>query len=233
MRQARKRQRYSDEDYGPAVSNPGKSRRKVVDLRRASRLRQTRIAAGFTRAVDASRAFGWKATTYHSHENGQRGISRDRILIYASAFHVRPDWLAFGNGMAGAAVERRIPIAGYMTSQAKIITTIQEDRETGRITETATPPGVPGDWVAYRVEGDGNYPAYQDGDVLFVQRRPGPPADHINRECLVTMPDGDYFVRRILRGTRVGLFVLIGFNNPPMIDVEITAAAPIEWIKRG
>jgi phage repressor protein C with HTH and peptisase S24 domain len=222
---------YRDEGYPRGVSNPA-FRGKVVDLGRAERLRKARIEARFTRAVDAARAFGWVESSYGSHENGTRGISRDRILVYANAFHVRPDWLAFGHGMTEDAVEKRIAIEGYMTSYAKIVSTIQEDKPTG-ITPAEAPPGLSGDWVAYRVEGDSNYPAYQDQDVLYVPRRPGRPADYLNRECLVTMPDGERFVRRILRGTRAGLFVLIGFNNPPMIDIEIVAAAPIEWIKRG
>jgi hypothetical protein len=120
-----------------------------------------------------------------------------------------------------------------MTSQARIVGTIQEDNKPTAITPTEIPPGVAGDWVPYRVDGDGNYPAYRDGDVLFVQRRQGAPANYLNRECLVTLPSGERFVRTILRGTRAGLFVLMGFNNPPMIDVEVSAAAPIEWIKRG
>jgi hypothetical protein len=133
--------------------------------------------------------------------------------------------------MAGDAVERRIAIEGYMTSQAKIVLTTQEDKPTAIIPAEAPPGG--GDWIAYRVDGDGNYPAFRDGDTLFVQRRHGAPSSYLNRECLVTMPDGSRFVRTILRGTRAGLFVLVGFNNPPMIDVEISAAAPVEWIKRG
>jgi hypothetical protein len=231
MKQARKHQRYSGDDYPQSVSNPGK-RRQVVDLGRAARLREARIAAGFIKAVDASRAFGWGESTYASHENGSRGISPARILLYANSFHVRPDWLAFGRGMAGDADRRLIPIEGYMTSQAKIVDTSQEDKP-AIIAQAEPPPGVSGDWMAYRVDGDGNYPAFRDGDIILVPRRAGRPADYLNRECLITMSDGNRFVRTILRGTRTGLFVLIGFNNPPMIDVEVVTAAPIEWIKRG
>jgi hypothetical protein len=233
MTQASKRPTYSADGYSPGASNnPGKNR-LVVDLRRAGRLREARMAAGYAQAIDAVRAFGWSATTYWSHENGARGISRDRILVYANSFRVRPDWLAFGHGIAGNAVERRIPIEGYMTSHAKIVDMIQEDRPAGIITHTEPPPGVSGDWVAYRVDDDGNYPAFRAGDGVLVPRRAGRPADYLNRECLVTMRNGERFVRTILRGTRAGLFVLIGFNNPPMMDVEIIDAAPIEWIKRG
>jgi transcriptional regulator with XRE-family HTH domain len=233
MRQARKHQSYRDGGYSPDLANPGKNR-KVVDLRRAARLREARIAAGFTLAVDASRAFGWSASTYWSHENGSRGISRDRIMVYARAFRVRPDWLGFGEGTAGAGdiVERRITIEGYMTSEAKIVATAQEDKPT-IIVPAEIPPGLPGDWVGYRVDGDGNYPAFRDGDTILVQRRQGAPVDYLNRECLVTMPTGERLVRTILRGSRAGLFVLVGFNNPPLIDVDVAAAAPIEWIKRG
>jgi hypothetical protein len=231
MRQARKHPPYSADDYPQSVSNPGK-RRQVVDLGRAARLREARVAAGFIKAVDASRAFGWGESTYASHENGSRGISPARILLYANAFHVRPDWLAFGRGMAGDAAMRPIPIEGYMTSQARIVDTIQEDRRT-MVREVEAPPGVPGDWRAYLVEGDGNFPAFRDGDIVLVPRHAGRPSDYLNRECLVTMPNGERFVRTLLRGTRAAVFVLIGFNNPPMIDVEIIAAAPVAWIKRG
>lgn len=54
----------------------------------ADRLKKARIARGYATAADASRAFGWNAVTYASHENGTRGIRADAAERYGRAFGV-------------------------------------------------------------------------------------------------------------------------------------------------
>jgi phage repressor protein C with HTH and peptisase S24 domain len=235
MAQARKRLPYRETNYPVPVSNLDGKQEKVVDLVRAARLRQARIAAGFARAADAILAFGWKESTYWSHENGTRGISRDRLLLYANSFRVRADWLAFGAG-SGEPVARtkQTIIEGYMTALAKIVErTSAEHDVSSKIEETDLPSTIADDLRAFRVIGNANYPAFHDGDVIFVSRAPGSPENFLNRECLVTTVDGEKFIRRILQGSQAGRFVLIGFNTPPLIDIEVSAAAPVEWIHRG
>jgi hypothetical protein len=217
------------------VSNPDGKREKVVDFERAARLRQARLAAGFARAADAIIAFGWKESTYWSHENGTRGISRDRLLLYANSFRVRPDWLAFGVGTGEATARaKQAIIEGYMTALATIVQRISAEQDVSSTIEAADlPVTIADDLRAFRVIGNANYPAFHDNDVIFVSRTPGSPESFLNRECLVTMTNGENLIRRILQGSQTGRFVLIGFNTPPLIDVEISAAAPVEWIKRG
>lgn len=64
----------------------------------ADRLKAARSAAGYATATDAAMAHGWPAPTYLSHENGSRGVTRDRVATYAKAYRVAPEWLLFGKG---------------------------------------------------------------------------------------------------------------------------------------
>lgn len=64
-------------------------------MERFERLQKARKAAGFETATEAARKFGWNENNYRSHENGQRGISREGQK-YADAFDVRIEWLMYG-----------------------------------------------------------------------------------------------------------------------------------------
>ena len=60
------------------------------------RLKKARIEAGYKRAVEAIRAFGFTKTTYQAHEAGQRGLTAGTAGRYAKAFKVSPEWLLYG-----------------------------------------------------------------------------------------------------------------------------------------
>lgn len=62
----------------------------------ASRLRESRISAGFKSATAAAEHFGWKTPTYISHENGARGFRPVDAEKYARAFDVDAGWLVTG-----------------------------------------------------------------------------------------------------------------------------------------
>jgi phage repressor protein C with HTH and peptisase S24 domain len=203
----------------------------MVDAARAERLRQARRAAGYDRPVDALRAFGWNRSTYFCHENATRGISRDKIMVYADAFRVERDWLAFGRGPIRRRGSRTIPIEGYVGRDA----TIEErDRQADQtVDETELPEGIsPEYFVAYRVRGDTNFPVWRDRDVLLVPRDHGPPEDYLGKVCVITPRNpGRRLIRTLMAGSRAGVFTLFSHAVPPMIDVEILEAAPIAWTK--
>ena len=62
------------------------------------RLKQARIAAGFTKAIDAIRAYDWNKNTYSSNENGNRAFGRQAAEKYAIAFGISLEWLLTGRG---------------------------------------------------------------------------------------------------------------------------------------
>ncbi len=75
---------------------------------------------GFEHTTDATRAYGWVGSTYISHENGNRGISRQAAERYARAYGVSvgwlltgenpPDWLEGDTERPGPRPEREIPL---------------------------------------------------------------------------------------------------------------------------
>lgn len=73
------------------------------------RLRKSRIEAGYASGTETAKAFGWNVVTYRSHENGTRGIPRDKIESYARAFNVSIEWLLTGKGKKDG-VGRVIPL---------------------------------------------------------------------------------------------------------------------------
>lgn len=77
------------------------------------RLRAARLRAGYGKAVDAARAFGWEPPTYHAHENGTRGLTARAAEKYARAYRVQPSWLLFGGPHDG---EERVPVSGQTPS---------------------------------------------------------------------------------------------------------------------
>lgn len=77
----------------------------------ATRLRKARRDAKFKDALAAANHFGWKYTTYRSHESlGKGGRSfRDVAEIYANAFGTTAAWLLFGEEEAASEDGIRVP----------------------------------------------------------------------------------------------------------------------------
>jgi transcriptional regulator with XRE-family HTH domain len=64
----------------------------------AERLRRARIDAGFERASDATRRFGWSYSRYMNYENGERAVPPKQAILFASAYGVTVDYIYFGKG---------------------------------------------------------------------------------------------------------------------------------------
>ncbi len=64
----------------------------------AGRLKWARENAGHASAAAAAQHFGWPASTYAAHENGQNGLRPKVAMEYAQAFGVDFAWLLTGDG---------------------------------------------------------------------------------------------------------------------------------------
>ncbi len=62
----------------------------------ADRLRRARISAGFERATDAVRRFGWSYSRYMNYENGERAVPPKQAILFAAAYGVTVDYIYFG-----------------------------------------------------------------------------------------------------------------------------------------
>lgn len=86
----------------------------------ADRLRKARIAAGYSSASDAARAFNWGESGYRHHENGTRPFGVDDAKRYARAFRVNPGWLLalekVQQAPAEASRERIVEVTGSVAA---------------------------------------------------------------------------------------------------------------------
>lgn len=127
---------------------------------------------------------------------------------------------------------RRIKIEGLVIDLGKIREGSLEDLQF--LGEIELPEGIdPEQYAAYRVRGASVYPVWREDDVILVARRHPPPVDLVGKLCVITLPDSTRLIRILMSGTRAGLFLLLSHAVPPMIDVDIIDAAPIEWTKHA
>jgi hypothetical protein len=198
----------------------------AVSGEQAKRLREARIGAGLEDATAAARRFGWVIPTYLAHENASRGFGLARAQLYAAAFKVNWQWLLTGEGSSSSNL--RIPVSGYVGAGCVVIP-VDEGIGPGGIEEVELPPEVYGDYAAFKVRGDSNYPAYRDNEIIFVRKEGGPPQEYLNRECVLDTADGRRLLKTLTPGSKKGHFTLISFNAPPIVDVRVTWASPVEW----
>lgn len=186
------------------------------------RLKKARIAAGYTEATAAARAFGWNENTYRSNENGARPFGREATIRYSRAFKVNLEWLATGRGqMKGP--RRGLQVIGYVGAGAAVFPI-----DSGAIDEIEPPFDVPDGAFSMRVRGDSMYPAYRDGGYV-VARPVENPADALYARVIATLSDGSRYVKELLPGSSPNVFTLVSFapGHAPMTDVTLVEVARV------
>jgi SOS-response transcriptional repressor LexA len=187
----------------------------------ANRLKQAREAKGFETAAEASRRFGWNASTYQQHENETRSITMKSAKVYSEMLGVTPEWIMFGTESSRASV----PVMGHVAAGSEIFTATS-----GELDRIEPPPGARSEAVAVIVRGDSMFPRYFSGDILIYDEHM-PPRHADGQECVVQMLDGRTLVK-VVR-FRAGTVTLESYNSPPIYDAAIEWVAPIKWVKRA
>jgi len=200
-----------------------------MDRGTASRLKQARGRAGFDNATAAAIRFGWIIPTYLAHENGSRGFGIERAQLYAHAFKVDPAWLLTGQGRPSPT--DKVKITGYVGAGG-LVYMAEEMGGPGALEAVDLPPGDYGEFGIFKVRGTFYYPAYRDNELLFVRMAAGAPVEHVNRDCIVGTDDGRCFLKTIIPGSKEGRFTLLAFSDPPILDVCVQWAWPVEWVRK-
>ncbi|TGR71381.1 XRE family transcriptional regulator [bacterium M00.F.Ca.ET.194.01.1.1] len=100
----------------------------------------------------------------------------------------------------------------------------------GVLGETLIPQGAQPDSVAVEVAGH-SMGWWSDGSLIYYSdRKTAPTEDMLGDIVVVGLKDGRALVKRLLRGSRRGLFDLESINGPTIRDVEVEWAADIEAI---
>lgn len=122
-----------------------------------------------------------------------------------------------------------VPVVGYVGAGAEVLA-IDDHAKGHGFDEIPAPPGMV-NGIALIVRGDSMEPKYTDGEVLFIEKTVYDISSLIGDNCYVQLADGRCYVKKLQYGSRPGLFSLISYNAPPIIDVAIERAYPIAFTK--
>lgn len=79
-------------------------------------------------ATAAAKRFGWNVSTYLSHENGNRGLTRKSALKYGRRYRVAPEWIMFGDDAMAPADPELMTLWGNLSeAQQQTIKQLMRD----------------------------------------------------------------------------------------------------------
>ena len=197
---------------------------------RAQRLRQARIDRGHETAAAAADAFGWSRNTYASNENGNAPFSYRRAKEYAVAFGVGAEWLYDAAGsMQPAAASGLVPVIGRVGADPEGIVLFALGQDPAEL--APIPPGGTEQARALRVVGHSMRGVADDGALIYFEDQRTPPSpDMLGHVVIVETDTDEVLVKRLLRGSRPGLFDLESVAGPVRQDARIRWAAHITAI---
>lgn len=194
------------------------------------RLRQARLNRGFDTAAAAADAFGWNRNTYGSNENGNAPFSYRRAKEYAAAFGIRPEWLYDAAGsMLPAAEAGFVPIIGRVGANPDGLVLFATGQEPGDL--APIPPGGTEQARALLVVGHSMRGIADDGALIYFEdQKTAPSPDMLGHVVVVEIDTDEVLVKRLLRGSRAGLYDLESIAGPTRQDARLRWAAHITAI---
>jgi transcriptional regulator with XRE-family HTH domain len=197
---------------------------------RAQRLRQARLDRGFETAAAAADAFGWNRNTYASNENGNAPFSYRRAKEYAAAFGVSPDWLYDAAGATRPAdPQGLVPVIGRVGANPEGTVLFAVGHDPAEL--APIPPGGTQNARALRVVGHSMRGVADDGGLIYFEDQRTPPTpDMLGHVVVVETDDDEVLVKRLLRGSRPGLYDLESVAGPVRRDARLRWAAHITAI---
>jgi transcriptional regulator with XRE-family HTH domain len=203
-----------DQTYNEIAQSPGE------------RLRRARIRAGWHKAKPFADEVGVNYSSYHRHESGRSPLTPENATLYAKALNITPAELLYGDELRKAPP---VPIVGVIGAGGKIVA-----MDVLEHTTLATSL----DLIGHVVHGNDLYPGIRHGDVVFCRplkpSRFDPSAVH-GQECICQLADGSMILRQVII-QRDGRATLLATNaqtpTPPLTNVDLIAAEPVEMIRR-
>lgn len=197
---------------------------------RSERLREARLARGFETAAAAADAFGWNRNTYASNENGNAPFSYRKAKDYAGALGVRPEWLYDAAGPMRPMIELGyVPVVGMVGANPEGIVLFALGQEPTDL--APIPPGGTEKAAALRVAGHSMRGVADDGALIYFEDQRTPPTPDMLGHVVVVETDADeVLVKRLLRGSRAGLYDLESVAGPTRRDARLRWAAHITAI---
>jgi transcriptional regulator with XRE-family HTH domain len=197
---------------------------------RSDRLRQARLDAGYETAAAAAEAFGWNRNTYASNENGNAPFSYRKAKDYAAAFGVSAEWLYDAAGpVRASALAGYVPILGRVGANPEGVVLFATGQDAGDL--APIPPGGTDKAAALRVVGHSMRGLADDGALIYFEDQRTPPTpDMLGHVVVVEVDTDEVLVKRLLRGSRSGLYDLESVAGPTRQDARLRWAAHITAI---
>lgn len=206
-------------------------------LDRARRLKEARIARGYKTARLAALAHDWNTNTYSSNENGNAPFSFSRAREYGDAFGVRAEWLYSGaapktdakHTATHHAAEILVPVIGRAGADSEGTVLFATGQDAGDL--APLPPGGTPKAVAVKIVGHSMRGYVDDGGLIYFEdQRTRPSRDMLGEVVVVETDTDEVLVKRLLRGSRPGLYDLESIIGPTRKDCRIRWAAHITAI---
>ncbi|MGQ3018314.1 LexA family transcriptional regulator [Phenylobacterium sp.] len=197
---------------------------------RSDRLRQARLDAGYETAAAAAEAFGWNRNTYASNENGNAPFSYRKAKDYAAALGVSAEWLYDAAGpVRASALAGYVPILGRVGANPEGVVLFATGQDAGDL--APIPPGGTDKAAALRVVGHSMRGLADDGALIYFEDQRTPPTpDMLGHVVVVEIDTDEVLVKRLLRGSRAGLYDLESVAGPTRQDARLRWAAHITAI---
>jgi hypothetical protein len=193
------------------------------------RLRQARQAKGFETATAAAEAYGWNRNTYVANENGNAPFSYRKAKEYAAAFGVRPEWLYDAAGPMLPGADGYVPIIGRVGANPEGQVLFAHGQEPGDL--APIPPGGSDKAVALLVVGHSMRGLADDGALIYFEdQKTAPSPDMLGNVVVLETDTDEVLVKRLLRGSRSGLYDLESIAGPTRQDAKLRWAAHITAI---
>lgn len=125
-----------------------------------------------------------------------------------------------------------VPVRGLIGAGAQIQPDEEQVPPEG-LYEISAPFPIPEGALAFRVEGDSQWPRYDPGDVVICWALGTDVDQVIGWEAAVRTTDGNRYLKRILRGSGRGLFDLESYNAPPIRNVKLEWVARVQGVVRA
>ena len=197
---------------------------------RAERLRQARIGKGYETAAAAAEAHGWSRNTFASNENGNAPFSYRRAKEYAAAFGVSAEWLYDAAGpMLAATASGLVPVIGQVGANPDGTVLYAHGQDPAEL--VPIPPGGAETARALKVVGYSMRGLADDGALIYFEdQRTAPTPDMLGQVVVVETDTDEVLVKRLLRGSRGGLYDLESVAGPTRHDARLRWAAHITAI---
>ena len=181
------------------------------------------------------RTLGWSQTELARRS----GVSIDLIRKYftgmvdkprgdvlpnlASALSVSTIWLEHGASLRNMT----IPLIGFVGAGERFFPESNSGEELVEIKADDL------DLFAVTVRGNSGLPVYKQGEVVVCSRTAGTNENsYLGSDCVVMLRTGEAYLKKVIRGARLGTVTLLSYNGDPIENVSIEWAAPVVMVLR-